>query len=261
MARLRPVDFEDRLTLVEHLDELRTRIVISIAAFAVAFGLCFWQNTRLLDIANAPLPDDRNPITFGIAEPFTTTVTISAYAALVLSLPVILYQAYAFVLPALTNRERRVVVPFLILVPILFIAGVVFGYFVVLPAATEFLLNFNENQFNIEIRARDYYSFFTLTLAVMGLIFQLPIGILAVTRLGIVTPEQLAKNRRYAYVLLVIVAMLLPGTDPITMLIEAVPLIVLFEGSLLLARAFGRPPEPAPDGEITVSEPPPSGAA
>jgi sec-independent protein translocase protein TatC len=261
MARLRPVDFEDRLTLVEHLDELRTRIVISIAAFAAAFGLCFWQNDRLLDIANAPLPGDRTPITFGVAEPFTTTVTISAYAALVISLPVILYQAYAFVLPALTNRERRVVVPFLVMVPILFIAGVVFGYFVVLPAATEFLLNFNENQFNIQIRARDYYSFFTLTLGVMGLIFQLPIGILAVTRLGIVTPDQLAKNRRYAYVLLVIVAMLLPGTDPITMLIEAVPLIVLFEASLLVARAFGRPPDEAADREIAVSEPPPSEAA
>jgi sec-independent protein translocase protein TatC len=261
MARLRPVDFEDRLTLVEHLDELRTRIVISIAAFAVAFGLCFWQNDWLLDIANAPLPDDRDPITFGVAEPFTTTVTISAYAALVIALPVILYQVYAFVLPALTNRERRVVVPFLVLVPLLFIGGVVFGYFVVLPAATEFLLNFNENQFDIEIRARDYYSFFTLTLAVMGLIFQLPIGILAVTRLGIVTPEQLAKNRRYAYVVLVVLAMLLPGTDPITMLIEAVPLIVLFEGSLLLARIFGRPPDEAAEREIAVSEPPPSGAA
>jgi sec-independent protein translocase protein TatC len=261
MARLRPVDFEDRLTLVEHLDELRTRIIISIAAFAVAFGLCFWQNERLLDIANAPLPDDRNPITFGVAEPFTTTVTISAYAALVIALPVILYQAYAFVLPALTNRERRVVVPFLVLVPILFVAGVVFGYFVVLPAATEFLLNFNENQFNIEIRARDYYSFFTLTLGVMGLIFQLPIGILAVTRLGIVTPDQLAKNRRYAYVVLVVLAMLLPGTDPITMLIEAVPLIVLYEGSVLVARAFGGPPEEAPDTEIAVSDPPPSEAA
>src|SRR5919109_1381216 len=261
MARLRPVDFEDRLTLVEHLDELRTRIVISITAFAVAFGLCFWQNSRLLDIANGPLPGDREPITFGVAEPFTTTVTISAYAALGISLPVILYQAYAFVLPALTNRERRVVVPFLILVPILFVAGVVFGYFVVLPAATEFLLNFNENQFNIEIRARDYYSFFTLTLGVMGLIFQMPIGILAITRLGIVTPEQLGHNRRYAYVVLVIVAMLLPGTDPITMLIEAVPLIVLFEGSLLLARIFGRPPDEAAEREIAVSEPPPSGAA
>src|SRR5215203_74296 len=260
MARLRPVDFEDRLTLVEHLDELRTRIVISIAAFVVAFGLCFWQNSRLLDIANAPLPGDRTPITFGVAEPFTTTVTISAYAAIVISLPVILYQAYAFVLPALTTRERRVVVPFLIMVPVLFVAGVVFGYFVVLPAATKFLLNFNETQFNIEVRARDYYSFFTLTLGVMGLIFQLPVGILAVTRLGIVTPEQLAKNRRYAYLVLAVLAMLLPGTDPVSMLIEMVPLIVLYEASLLLARAFGRPPEPALEHEITVSEPPPSGA-
>jgi sec-independent protein translocase protein TatC len=261
MARLRPVDFEDRLTLVEHLDELRTRIVISIAAFVAAFALCFWQNSRLLDIANAPLPGDRTPITFGVAEPFTTTVTITAYAALIVSLPVILYQAYAFVLPALTDRERRVVVPFLVLVPVLFVAGVVFGYFVVLPAATKFLLNFNDTQFNIQVRARDYYSFFTLTLGVMGLIFQLPIGILAVTRLGIVTPQQLSQNRRYAYVVLLVIAMLLPGTDPVTMLIEAVPLILLYEGSVLLARIFGRPAEEAPEPEMTVSEPPPSGAA
>jgi sec-independent protein translocase protein TatC len=261
MARLRPVDFEDRLTLVEHLDELRTRLVIAGGAFAVAFALCFWQNDLLLDIANAPLPGDRNPITFGIAEPFTTTVTISAYAALVIALPVILYQAFAFMLPALTTREKRYIVPFLIMAPGLFIAGVVFGYFVVLPAATKFLLNFNDNQFNIQIRARDYYSFFTLTLAVMGLIFELPIGILAVTRLGIVTPEQLSQNRRYAYIILLVVAMLLPGTDPVTMLIEAVPLIVLFEVSVLLARAFGRPPDEAAEREIAVSEPPPSGAA
>jgi sec-independent protein translocase protein TatC len=261
MARLRPVDFEDRLTLVEHLDELRTRIIISVAALAVAFALCFWQNDRLLDIANGPLPGDRTPITFGVAEPFTTTVTISAYAALVIALPVILYQAYAFVLPALTTREKRVVVPFLLMVPILFVAGVVFGYFVVLPAATKFLLNFNDNQFNIQIRARDYYSFFTLTLGVMGLIFQLPIGILAVTRLGIITPDQLAKNRRYAYVILLVVAALLPGTDPVTMLIEAVPLILLFEASVLLSRILGRPVDEPAESEIAVSEPPPSGAA
>jgi sec-independent protein translocase protein TatC len=261
MARLRPVDFEDRLTLVEHLDELRTRIVISVVAFSVAFALCFWQNDRLLHIANAPLPGNKTPLTFGVAEPFTTSVTISAYAAIVISLPVILYQAYAFVLPALTDRERRYIVPFLVLAPLLFIAGVVFGYFVVLPAATTFLLNFNQSQFNIQIRARDYYSFFTLTLGVMGLIFELPIGILAVTRLGIVTPEQLSQNRRYAYLVLIIVAALLPGTDPVTMLIEAVPLLLLYEASLVLARMFGRPPEKAADRDITVSEPPPSGAA
>jgi sec-independent protein translocase protein TatC len=259
MARLRPVGFEDRLTLVEHLDELRTRIIISIAAFAVAFGLCFWQNDRLLEIANEPLPDALVPITFGVAESFTTTVTVSAYAALVIALPVILYQVYAFVLPALTDRERRVVVPFLVMVPILFVAGVVFGYFVVLPAATDFLLNFNENDFNVQVRARDYYSFFTLTLGLMGLIFQMPIGILAVTRLGIVTPKQLAQNRRYAILVIAVIAMLLPGTDPVTMVISMVPLVLLFEGSLLLADAFGNPPDQAPETEgIAVSEPPSS---
>src|SRR3954453_1959941 len=104
MARQRLVDFEDRLTLVEHLDELRARIIVSISEFAVAAALCFWQNGRLLDIANAPLPDDRTPVTFGVAEPFTTTMTITMYAAVVISLPVILYQAYAYMLPALTDR-------------------------------------------------------------------------------------------------------------------------------------------------------------
>jgi sec-independent protein translocase protein TatC len=256
MARLRPVDFEARLTLVEHLDELRTRIIVSIAAYAVAFALCFWQNDLLLNIADAPLPGDRNPITFGVAEPFTTTVTISAYAALVISLPVILYQAYAFILPALTDRERRYVVPFLLMAPGLFIAGVVFGYFVVLPAATKFLLTFNEGQFDIQVRARDYYSFFTLTLGVMGLIFELPIAILAVTRLGILTPQQLSQNRRYAYVILAVLAMLLPGTDPVSMLIELAPLLLLFEASVLLARALGTPPKDAAEPEIGAADPP-----
>ena len=126
-------------------------------------------------------------------------------------------------------------------VPVLFVAGVVFGYFVVLPAATKFLLNFNDQQFNIQIRAKDYYGFFTLTLAVMGLIFQLPIGILAITRLGILSPEQLSQNRRYAYVVLLVIAMLLPGTDPVTMLIELAPLIALYESSVWsLAGSAGR---------------------
>jgi sec-independent protein translocase protein TatC len=178
-----------------------------------------------------------------------------AYAAIVIALPVILYQAYAFVLPALTPTERRVIVPFLIMVPVLFVAGVVFAYFVVVPAAVKFLLNFNQDQFNIQVRAREYYSFFAITLAAVGILFQVPIGILAITRLGIVTPEQLAKNRRYAILVIAVLAMLLPGTDPVTMLISMVPLIILFEGSLLLSRVIGRPPEPEPGSELAASEP------
>jgi sec-independent protein translocase protein TatC len=240
MARLRPVDFEDRLTLVEHLGELRTRIVISIVAYSVAFGLCFWQNSRLLDIANAPLPGDKTPITFGVAEPFTTTVTITAYAALVISLPVILYQAYAFILPALTDREKRVVVPFLMGVPLLFIAGVVFGYFVVLPAATKFLLNFNASRFNIQIRAKDYYSFVSLVLLAVAIVFQVPLFILGLVRIGVVSAAQLRRNWRLGIVIMTAIAVALPGIDPVTTLLEMVPLIALYLLSLGLAGFFER---------------------
>ncbi|HKG35321.1 MAG TPA: twin-arginine translocase subunit TatC [Solirubrobacterales bacterium] len=240
MARLRPVAHEDRLTLVEHLDELRTRIIVCLAVLAVAMGLCFWQNDLLLDIAQAPLPDDREQLTtFGVTEPFTTTLTVSAYFAILLSLPILLYQLFAYILPAFSDQERRTVMPFLLLIPVLFLAGVAFAYFVVMPPALSFLTDFNDDQLNIQLRAREYYSFFVTMLAAMGLIFEVPMAILAVTRLGIVTPDQLAQNRRYAILVIAVVAMLLPSVDPITMLIEMIPLIVLFELSILLARAFG----------------------
>jgi sec-independent protein translocase protein TatC len=244
VARLKAARHEDRLTLVEHLDELRTRLIVSIAVFGVALALCFWQNHLLLDIANGPLPDNHDRLlTFGVAEPFTTTLTVSAYGALILSLPIVLYQLYAYVLPAFSDRERRVITPLLVLIPLLFVAGIVFAYFVVMPAATKFLLNFNEDQFNIQVRARDYYSFFATTVLAVGIVFQVPVGILAVTRLGIVTPQQLSHNRRYAYLILAIVAAALPGVDAVTMLIEMVPLLALYELSIVLARLFGRPAE------------------
>ena len=242
MARLRPVSHEDRLTLVEHLDELRTRIVVCLVVFGVALGLCFWQNHLLLEIASGPLPSSHDKlITFGVAEPFTITLTVAVYGALILSLPVLLYQLYAYVLPAFSQSERRVVTPILILAPLLFLAGVAFAYFVVMPPAVKFLLDFNNSQFNVQVRARDYYSFFSTTMLAGGLVFELPLAIVAVTRLGIVSVEQLSANRRYAYLLIAIVAAALPGVDPISMLIEMVPLLVLFELSILIARAFGSP--------------------
>jgi sec-independent protein translocase protein TatC len=235
LRRQRPIGHEDRLTLVEHLDELRTRIIISVAAFVVAFALCFWQNDRLLDIANKPLPGHLTPITFGVAEPFTTTVTISAYAALVISLPVILYQAYAFVLPAFSPRERRVALPLMAMIPVLFLIGAVFGYFLVLPAAIGFLQNFNSDEFDVLVQAKSLYSFSIITLIVMGVLFQLPVGVLALTRLGIVTPRQLRRNWRYATVIIAVIAVLLPGTDPVTTCIEMIPMLVLYGVSILLA--------------------------
>jgi sec-independent protein translocase protein TatC len=249
-----PVQHDEHLTLVEHLDELRMRIIISLAAFAVAFGLCFWQNHRILDLLDEPLPGDQHPITLGVTEPFMTTLTVTAYAALLVALPIVLYQLYAFVLPAFSPSERRVAFPLLMMIPVLFIAGVAFGYFLVLDPAVHFLLNFNDNQFNIQVRARDYYSFVTMTLLAMGIIFQIPMGILAVTRLGITTPRQLRQRRRYAYLAITVLAALLPSVDPISMLIEMVPLIVLFELSIVLASLFGQPGDrtapsaPSPEG-------------
>jgi sec-independent protein translocase protein TatC len=240
--RVRAVSHEDRLTLVEHLDELRSRIVVCLVVLGIALALCFWQNHLLLEIASGPLPEDHKQLlTFGVAEPFTTTVAVAGYGALILSLPVLLYQLYAYVLPAFSSAERRVVLPMLLAAPLLFLAGIAFAYFVVMPAAVKFLLGFNDSQFNVQVRARDYYSFFSMTMLAGGLVFQLPLAVLAVVRLGIVSVAQLSANRRYAYLGIALVAAALPGVDPLSMLIEMVPLLALYELSILLARAFGRP--------------------
>lgn len=253
MARLKPVSHEDRLTVIEHLDELRTRILVSLAAFGVAFAICFWQNHAILRILNSPLPKGKEPITLGVAEGFMTTFTVCAYAAIVITLPVLLYQIYAFVLPAFTPTERRVAVPMLLMVPFLFIAGVVFSYFIVVPNAVHILLNFNADEFNTQIRARDYYSFVAMSLAALGVMFQIPVGVLLLTRMGLVTADTLSKNRRYAILVIAVLAMLLPGVDPISMIIEMAPLVVLFEVSILLSRAFGRPSGESA-GEVASAE-------
>lgn len=240
--RVRPVSHEDHLTLVEHLDELRGRIFVCIAVFVVALALCLWQNHLLLEIASAPLPSSQeNLLTFSVTEPFLMTVTVAVYGALILSLPILLYQIYAYVLPAFSTAERRVIFPIFLLAPLLFLGGVVFAYFVVVPAAVDFLLGFNDDQFNVQVRARDYYGFFSTTLMAGGLVFQLPLAVLAVTRLGIVSVEQLRENRRYAYLAIAVIAAALPTVDPISLLIEMVPLLILYELSILLARALGKP--------------------
>jgi sec-independent protein translocase protein TatC len=251
MRRLKPISHEDQVSLVDHLAELRERLVVALAAFGVAFALCFWQSDLLLELASGPLPAGHERlITFGVTEPFTTTLTVSAYGALILALPVVLYQAYAFLLPAFSGRQQRAIMPLLLLIPVLFLAGVAFGYFVVLPAATSFLLNFNDTQFNIQVRASEYYGFFATTLLACGAVFQVPVGILAVTRLGIVSIQQLKDNRRYAYLACSIAAAALPGVDPVSMIIETVPLILLYELSIVLARVFA-PTFSPPLGEAT----------
>lgn len=336
MSVVRPIGHEDRLSLIEHLDELRTRLIVCVAVFVVAFAVCYWQNDWLLHTVNKPLensqhldgvndskdpleqaatydirsaqsqrrsaealrataealrslatldgldaaqraelertaeanaraaraataaadaaPTNRSrlPVTLGVTEPFITTFTIAGYAALLLALPFLLYQAYAFVLPAFSPRERRVALPLMLLVPILFLGGVAFAYFLALPRAIDFLQNFNDDNFDILIRAQDYYKFSILLLALIGLLFQIPVGVLAVTRLGVVSARTLGRNRGYVLLgIAVVAAVATPTPDPVTMLIAMAPLVVLFELSVLLARVFERRRERAwaEDGE------------
>ena len=301
---------DEQLSTVGHLDELRTRLIASLTVVAVAFGLCFWQNHRLLRVIDRPLahqtqaqvhaghgplgatylvgqsardvavqlhavvgvlagagarlvpteervlghvevklnqdiarlsapPQGDRPVTLGIGEPFTTTVTVSFVFALILALPFVLFQLYGFLVPALDPSARRHILPLVLSIPFLFAAGVVFGYFVVLPAAVHFFQNFNSSEFNVLVQASPYYKFAATTLLAMGLLFQVPVGIMAVTRAGLITPRRLRQNRRYAVMACGLVAAVLPG-DAITLLLEIVPLYILYELGVLLASVAER---------------------
>jgi len=304
-SSLRSVAHDDRLSLVEHLTELRVRIVVCLAVFIAATVVCMVFNQRVLDVLNKPLTstvdagnrdpiqqgagydqelakvltsgaavlraqaveeedttlkalllqqadaqdrvakiapkvEARKPVTLGVSEPFMQTLKVSAYAGLLISLPLILFQVYAFVLPAFSPREKQVALPAMLAVPFLFIGGVVFGYFTVVPRAIEFLQNFNTDAFDVLIQAQPYYKFVLMLLIAMGLLFQIPVAIVAVTRVGIVTTSQLAHNRRYAILAIAVAAMLLPGQDPITMGMMMAPMYVLFEASILFSWLLDR---------------------
>lgn len=303
---LRPVGHEDRLSIVDHLDELRSRLMICGAALVVAFGICFWQNPALLRVLNRPLPTNvkteanhlsgltgdtakashdisraanalgaiaglpnqspqerallgsaasyfndaskalpqttpkQVPITIGVGEPFTTTLTVCFYFALLFTLPILLYQAYAFVIPALSPQERRVAIPIMIAAPVLFVIGVVFTYIVVLPAAIHFLQGYNSSYFNALVQAKPLYSFEVLTMAAIGLAFQLPLGLLGLHRVGIIDGNTLTKHWRYSIVIIAIIAAAMPGADPVTTALETAPLVLLYLGSIVMLKIADR---------------------
>jgi sec-independent protein translocase protein TatC len=304
-STLRPIGHEDRLSIVDHLDELRTRLIICGVALVVAFGFCFWQNQRLLDALNRALPDTpatsqnhisgltgdsvnerkgllkaaaadkqlaastanpalkqsylqaaaglteaaqalpsstgkRLPITIGVGEPFTTTLTVAAYFALLITLPVLLYQVYAFVIPALNPEEKRVALPVVLAAPALFLAGAAFAYFFVLPPAVHFLQGYNSQNFDILVQAKTYYKFQIFTMLGVGLAFQLPLALLALHRLGVINGRTLTKHWRYATVIMAVIAAAMPGADPVSTAFEMLPLVVLYLASIVMLKIADR---------------------
>jgi sec-independent protein translocase protein TatC len=227
----------EEATLVEHLDELRTRIFVSLGALMIGLIVGYVFHAHLIHWLNRPLPQGRvgRPLTFGVAEPFLTSFKISLFAGFLLALPVILWQLWSFLAPAVDQRTERMVVSFVFLATALLVAGILFGYFVALPAAVHYLTNYDKSLYDIRIRAKDYYSFATMVMLSMAVVFELPIFILALVRLGVLTSARLRKERRIGYFVVACVAVALPGVDPFTTIIEAIPLWVLFELSIWLS--------------------------
>lgn len=322
---LRPIGHEDRLSIVDHLDELRNRLFVCLAVLAVAFAVCYWQNNALLNLLNRALPPpsqtgsnkiggltrdsadaskdlarsakaflalsaspglpaaDRaliaqaatsmqaaakalpqknpknQPITIGVGEAFTTTLTVCFYAAILLTLPILLYEIYAFVIPALSGPERRVARPLVIAAPALFMAGVVFTYFIVLPAAVKFLQGYNSNQFDNLVQAKPLYSFQVLTMGAIGLAFQLPLMLMGLRHLGVINGSTLTRHWRYATVIIAVIAAAMPGADPVTTGLETAPLVILFLASIVLLKLADRRDAKRAAAELITVGPPDAG--
>jgi sec-independent protein translocase protein TatC len=241
MARLpRRLAHDESITVVEHLDEFRSRLLVSITAIGIAFAGCYVFQHQILTWLAAPLPDDKKLFTLGVTEPFFTTVKVVFIAAIAFALPVILWQLWSFLAPAFEEHSQRIVAVFVAIATGLFTCGVAFGYYVILPRALGFLVNYNEDLFEIQVRATYYYSFVAYSLLAIGLIFNMPIFILALVRLGVVSSSAIRRNRRIGIALVVIGAALLPTVDPISLLFETIPLLLLFEASIWASVFFER---------------------
>ena len=231
----RRLDHGEEATLVEHLDELRSRLIVAIVAIVPLFALTFAFHEQIMEWLIGPLPDDKKLVTLGVTEPFTTSVKVSMIAALALALPVVLWQAWAFFAPAVQPHFERVILVLVVSATALFVIGVAFMYTIVLPRALDFLTSYDANIYDIQIRASYYYTFAAITLLAGGLAFLMPIFILGLVRLRVLTSGRLRANRRIAYVALLMFAILLPTVDPVSLAFETIPLLILFEMSVWLS--------------------------
>lgn len=232
----RRLDFGEEAPLVDHLTELRHRVIFSLVALVAMFAVCYAFRAHIIGWLEEPLPPEhRKLVTLSPAEPFITSLMVSLTAAFILAFPIIIYQVWAFFAPALNPRIQRAVVGMTAFAAILAGVGLAFAYYVALPASVRFLTNYDDELYTIDIRARDYFSFATMVMLAVTVVFQLPIVILGLVAVRILSYQKLKRNRRLGYVLMAVLAVCLPGVDPITTVIQMIPLMLLFEGSIWAA--------------------------
>jgi sec-independent protein translocase protein TatC len=239
---VRRVGRDEELTVVEHLDELRHRILISAAALVVAFCVAYAFHQPIFEFLARPLPgDDRVLVTLSPTEGFMTVLKVSFWVALLVALPICLYQLYAYVMPAVAEQPRRKMLLVVAGISGLFLAGAAFGFFVVLPVALKFLLSFGGDLFTNDLRAGEYYGFVTSLVLASGLMFEVPIAMLGFARIGLASAEFYRRQWRVAIVAIAVIAALLPGGDPLSMMLLMIPQIVLYALGIWLAKMFGQP--------------------
>jgi sec-independent protein translocase protein TatC len=239
----------EEATLVEHLEELRQRLFVCIGAVLAGFVVAYIFHNELIDLLTRALPPDKRKLTtLTIGEPFMTSMWLSLYAGFVLALPVLIWQAWSFFLPAFDASHERILRVFVLISTGLLAIGLLFGYYLALPAAAHFLTNYDNEQYTVLIRARDYIGFAAKVLIAMAIVFELPLFVVGLTRIGILSTRQLRRSRRVGYFIVCCVAVALPGVDPVTTTFEAIPLLILYEGSIwasvLLERRADRRAEP-----------------
>ncbi len=237
MARLpRRLGHAEEATLGEHLEELRGRLFVMLGALVLGTVVAFIFHGHVLDWLNRPLPAGHHRLaTFGVAEPFTVSLTVSLYAGFVLALPVLLWQLWLFFVPAFDPASERRVLGLAAAAVVLGAAGVAFGYWVLLPRAVHFLTNYDDTHFRHLIRASSYYNFVATVLVGIVLVFQTPLAVLGLVYLGVLSSRTLRRQRRMGYLVTAAIALALPGPDPVTTFLELLPMWALFEGSIWLA--------------------------
>ena len=244
-SRRRRVD--QPMTVVEHLEELRRRLIVSLVALSVGVVGAFIAQKPEFAVVKRPLAGltrthpNLQLVTFSPTEPFMTVLKVSFYVGLLVAIPVILWEFWSFIMPALHENESRTVLPYVALTTGLFLFGVVFGYFLVLPVGITWLINFGGTLFQQELRASDYISFFVLFLLAFGIVFEMPVVLITLAALRVVNSRTLRQKRRWAILInAVVAAAATPSQDPFSMILMMIPLLILYELTILLIQGMER---------------------
>jgi sec-independent protein translocase protein TatC len=256
MPRPCRVEPEDELSLTEHLDELRMRMIVIVVAIVAAVAASFWQWRSILHWAGQPAEAALRPyhkpgwhlhfIMFSPTDAFFTAMGLSLDVAVLVTIPILAYQAYAFVIPAFSREHHKRIRALALMIPSLFVLGAVFAWVLVIPPALSFLLTFGGSGFNIQLRAGQYLQFLTMTAVAMGVIFEMPAIMYTLAKIRVVSARMMRDTWRYAVVALAVVAGVLPGADPISFVAEFVPLLALYALSYLIVWAVDRNREQSP---------------